>query len=154
GQVIDEAIKRLDWSKRPGGYKAIFIAGNEPFTQGQVDYREACKRAIEEGVVVNTIHCGNRDQGVSGMWQDGAQRAEGEYFNIDQDIVTRHIDCPQDKRLSELNIQLNGTYLWCGQADVRSTNARKQEEQDANADKAGANSFGFRVVVKGSSAYS
>jgi hypothetical protein len=154
GQVIDEAITRLDWSKEPGGYKAIFIAGNEPFTQGQVDYREACKRAIEKGVVVNTIHCGSHGEGVRGMWQDGAQRAEGQYFNIDQDIVTRHIECPQDKRLVELNVKLNGTYLWCGSADVRRLNAQNQEEQDANAAEAGANSLGYRVAVKGSKAYS
>ncbi len=72
GQVIDEAIKRLDWSEEKNGYKAIFIAGNEPFTQGEVDYRKACQHAIENGVVVNTIHCGNHAAGVSGMWQHGA----------------------------------------------------------------------------------
>src|SRR5690606_21949372 len=82
-----------------------------------------------------------------------ARRAEGEYFNIDQDIVTRHISCPQDKRLSELNVLLNGTYLWCGEAHVRQYNAQKQEEQDANAAESGSSSFGFRVAVKGSKAY-
>src|SRR5262249_26981284 len=81
GQVIDEALKRLDWSKEAGGFKAIFIAGNEPFTQGPVSYRDACKRAIEHGVVVNTIHCGDSGTGVEGKWQDGAQLAEGEFFN-------------------------------------------------------------------------
>ena len=35
GQVIQEAIKRLDWTAEPNSYKAIFIAGNEPFTQGR-----------------------------------------------------------------------------------------------------------------------
>ena len=59
GQVIDEAIKRLDWTKEPNAYKAIFIAGNEPFTQGPVDYKQACGYAIQNGVIVNTIHCGD-----------------------------------------------------------------------------------------------
>jgi len=53
GQVINEAITRLDWSKESNGYKAIFIAGNEPFTQGSVKYQESCKAAIERGIVVN-----------------------------------------------------------------------------------------------------
>jgi hypothetical protein len=75
GQVINEAVKRLDWSKEPNGYKAIFIAGNEPFTQGTVDYRKSCKRAIERGIVVNTIHCGNSQEGIKDHWQNGPQLA-------------------------------------------------------------------------------
>ena len=54
GTVINEALKRLDWTKESSAYKAIFIAGNEPFTQGSVDYQDTCKKAIESGVVVNT----------------------------------------------------------------------------------------------------
>jgi hypothetical protein len=69
GMVINEALKRLDWNSEPNAYKAIFIAGNEPFTQGSVDYKKACKRAIESGIVVNTIHCGNYQKGVQGKWQ-------------------------------------------------------------------------------------
>ena len=65
--VIQAAIERLDWSSEPNAYKAIFIAGNEPFTQGSVDYKEACKQAIESGVVVNTIHCGDYQSGIRGM---------------------------------------------------------------------------------------
>ncbi len=43
GQVIEQAIKRLDWSGEPNSYKAIFIAGNEPFSQGSVNYKDSCK---------------------------------------------------------------------------------------------------------------
>ena len=38
--------------------RSIFIAGNEPFTQGPVNYAESCKAAITKGIIVNTIHCG------------------------------------------------------------------------------------------------
>ena len=82
GTVISEALKRLDWSDKDNSYKAIFIAGNEPFTQGSVDYRDACKSAIEKGVVINTIHCGNYNTGISTKWKDGADLAEGEYISI------------------------------------------------------------------------
>ena len=114
GQVIDVAVKALDWSQEPNGYKAIFIAGNEPFTQGPVDYRQACKQAIERGIVVNTIHCGNSDEGRRGKWQDGAKLAEGESFNIDQDRAVVQIRCPQDEIIIKLNTELNKTYLWYG----------------------------------------
>src|SRR3954470_10705306 len=43
GWVIREATNRLDWSRSSGVYKAIFIAGNEPFTQGTVDFRTSCR---------------------------------------------------------------------------------------------------------------
>src|SRR3954453_1660666 len=34
GWVIRDAVEGLDWSRSRDVYKAIFIAGNEPFTQG------------------------------------------------------------------------------------------------------------------------
>jgi von Willebrand factor type A domain len=153
GQVIDEAITRLDWSKETNGYKAIFIAGNEPFTQGPVNYREACRRAIQKGVVVNTIHCGDSAAGISGMWQHGAQLAEGEFFNIDQDRAVVHINCPQDEIIIKLNAELNGTYLWYGKREERARYAENQVAQDANAAQLGAPVVAARGAIKAGSAY-
>jgi hypothetical protein len=154
GQVIDEAITRLNWSKETNGYKAIFIAGNEPFTQGFVDYRVACKRAIEHGIVVNTIHCGNTSAGISGKWQHGAQLAEGEFFNIDQDRAVVQIRCPQDEIIIKLNAELNKTYLWYGAKDERLHYEANQAAQDANAHRLGAPTAAARVATKASGLYS
>jgi hypothetical protein len=153
GQVISEAVKRLDWSKEPNGYKAIFIAGNEPFSQGPVDYQKACKTAIERGVVVNTIHCGTSQEGLFGKWQDGAKLAEGEFFNIDQDRAIVHIDCPQDKVIIQLNTELNKTYLWYGAEAERGRYEANQVEQDSNAASAGANAIAGRANAKAGGAY-
>lgn len=153
GQVIDQALTRLDWSKEPNGYKAIFIAGNEPFTQGEVNYQESCKRAIESGVIVNTIHCGNHAAGVSGKWRHGAQLAEGEFFNIDQDRAIAHIDCPQDKIIIELNAKLNKTYLWYGEKSDREGFARNQVAQDTNAASVNDSIAVLRCATKAGGAY-
>ena len=153
GQVIDEAITRLDWSKEPNGYKAIFIAGNEPFTQGTVDYQSSCKRAIENGVIVNTIHCGNHQTGVDGKWRHGAQLAEGEFFNIDQDQKIVHIDCPQDKIIIRLNAELNKTYLWYGSQSKRRGYSLNQAAQDFNAAGESASVAVGRVATKAGAAY-
>jgi len=153
GQVISEAVKRLDWSKEPNGYKAIFIAGNEPFTQGSIHYSESCKRAIERGVVVNTIHCGSSQEGIKGEWQHGAQLAEGEFLNIDQDRTEVHIDCPQDKVIIQLNAELNKTYLWCGAAEARGRYEANQVEQDKNAERASPNAQISRAAAKAGSGY-
>ena len=154
GQVIDQAITRLDWSTETNGYKAIFIAGNEPFTQGSVDYQAACKRAIEHGIVVNTIHCGASAAGLKGKWRHAAQLAEGEFFNIDQDRAVVHIHCPQDKIIIKLNAELNKTYLWFGDRDVRRRYAENQVAQDSNAQSVGEGVAAVRAVIKAGSAYS
>jgi hypothetical protein len=154
GQVIDEAIKRLDWSHEAGGYKAVFIAGNEPFTQGAVNYRDACKRAIEKGIVVNTIHCGDHGAGVEGKWQHGAQLAEGEFFNIDQDRAVVHVKCPQDEIIIKLNAELNKTYLWYGAREERARYAANQVAQDSNAQHAGEGIAAARGAIKAGRLYS
>lgn len=152
GQVIDEAVTRLDWSKSSKAYKAIFIAGNEPFTQGPVDYRIACRRAIEHGIVVNTIHCGPASEGIAGKWQHGAQLAEGESFNIDQDRAVVQIKCPQDEIIIKLNVELNETYLWYGPRKDRQHYAENQAVQDSNAAAAGV--AASRSALKAKSVYS
>ena len=151
GAVIDEAIKRLDWSREPNAYKAIFIAGNEPFDQGSVSYQSACKKSIGAGIVVNTIHCGDYQQGVSGHWKAGADLAEGEFLNINQDQKVVHINCPQDTIIIELNKELNTTYLWFGSKDKRSRYAENQVAQDSNA--FGSGGLSSRAVTKSGSLY-
>lgn len=152
GSVIKEAIKRLDWSGEPGGYKAIFIAGNEPFDQGSVDYRKMCEKAIGRGVVVNTIHCGDRDSGITGHWKDGADLAEGKFMNIDQDQRVVHIKAPQDDVIIRLNAELNQTYLWYGSSRQRDRYEANQVKQDSNAGEMGG--LSKRASIKSSSLYS
>ncbi|TWT91857.1 VWA domain-containing protein [Neorhodopirellula pilleata] len=149
GAVIAESVKRLDWSSEPNAYKAIFIAGNEPFDQGSVDFQGACKNAIQSGIVVNTIHCGNYQQGVDGKWQKGAQLAEGKFMNINQDEKVTHIPAPQDKIIIELNTSLNQTYLWFGSQDKREGYALNQMQQDSNA----GSSLSSRALIKSSPLY-
>jgi len=154
GAVISESLKRLDWSDKDNSYKAIFIAGNEPFSQGSVDYREACKTAIEKGVVVNTIHCGKYETGISTKWKEGADLAEGEYMNIDQDRKTVHIETPHDEIIIRLNAELNKTYLWYGSSDARRMSCENQAKQDNNAAEASPASSLSRARSKASSIYS
>ncbi len=154
GQVVDEAISRLDWSQEPNGYKAIFIAGNEPFTQGTVNYVEACQRAIQSGVVVNTIHCGSNQEGINGKWQHAASLAEGEFFNIDQDRAVVHIKCPQDKIIIHLNAELNKTYLWYGDKQRRAKFSENQAAQDSNAQVTSESVAVGRAITKAGKAYS
>jgi hypothetical protein len=131
GAVIDAAADALDWSKSNNDLKAIYIAGNEPFTQGNVNYQNACKKAIEKGVIVNTIFCGNNEEGIRTKWQDGAALADGQYMNIDHNRTVAHVDAPQDKKINETGKKLNDTYVPYG--DAGKDGKARQEKQDSNA---------------------
>ncbi len=151
GQVIDAATRTLSWSTRPDDLKVIFIAGNEPFTQGPIHYREACKAAISKGIIVNTIHCGDESAGVGGMWKDGAMLADGRFFNINHNRQIVHIETPHDVELLRLNSELNTTYVAYGVAGMQS--AARQATQDANAASLSPSSALGRVSAKSSAQY-
>ena len=150
GSVIERAVEDLHWDASPKTYKAIFIAGNEPFTQGPVDPKQACSLAIQKGVVVNTIHCGQVAMGIEGGWKRGATLAEGSFLSIDQDRAVVHIDAPQDKRIEELNIELNNTYIVFG-GEKGNAKKRNQVAQDSNA--VAIQSIAQRAVSKASANY-
>jgi len=131
GQVIAVATKDLAWSSAASDLKAIFIAGNEPFTQGGVDYHGASKEAISKGITVSTIFCGPFDEGVKTGWKNGAVLADGDYMNIDQNRAIVSIPAPQDDEIARLGEQLNKTYIPYGAAGK--AGHERQAEQDRNA---------------------
>jgi hypothetical protein len=130
GWVIQRAVADLAWSPAADAYKVIFIAGNEPFTQGPVNYAESCKAAITKGIIVNTIHCGDESVGVNTKWKAGADLADGKYLVIDQNRAVVSIEAPQDKEIAKLGAELNKTYLAYGRAGM--AGAKRQAVQDAN----------------------
>ncbi|MDR1937939.1 MAG: VWA domain-containing protein, partial [Tannerellaceae bacterium] len=65
GAVIREAFGKLEWGSKPSDMKLIYIAGNEEFNQGKVSYKEAILSALDKGIYVNTIYCGDRQTGIS-----------------------------------------------------------------------------------------
>lgn len=151
GYVIDNAVKSLQWSTQPGDYKAVFVAGNEPFTQGEVNYEESCKAAIENGVIVNTIHCGDYQVGVNTKWLHGAQLADGSYMAINGNARVLHIESPYDDEIVNLGKKLNDTYIPWGEKGKEG--AERQAEQDANAAGASGNSDVDRAIQKKNHTY-
>lgn len=151
GKVILNAVNNLQWKKTNDELKIIFIAGNEPFTQGDVDYKEACKKAVKNGIVVNTIFCGNYDEGIQTMWKDGADLSDGKYINIDQNAEIVHIDAPQDADIIKLGQELNKTYIAFGNYDREKKEL--QAEQDANSMGLSPEVMVQRSVTKSGSQY-
>ncbi len=152
GQVIQSAVRGLAWSPDSRDLKMIFIAGNEPFTQGPVDYRRAAREAIGRGITVSTIHCGDYETGVRTGWKDGAMLADGAYMHIDHNRKVAHIRAPQDEELARLGRELNATYVGYGKAG-RGAKMR-QALQDRNAmGSGGVSAAAARAVTKSSHFY-
>ena len=152
GEVIQTSLKQLHWGKNEDNLKMIFIAGNEPFTQGKLNYKDAVSNAKEKDVVVNTIFCGNYEQGINTDWKKGAKLTGGEYMAIDHNRQVVHIDTPYDDVIIRLNSKLNKTYISYG--SMGQAKMDMQYTQDANAMEMEEAVAVKRAVSKSSRLYS
>ena len=151
GQAIEDAIDNLAWTNNPNDLKLIFIAGNEPFNQGSVNYQKICKKAKKRGILVNTIHCGSYKDGINDYWEHGAKLGGGDYLNIDHHDQVVHITTPYDDDIVKLNNQLNSTYIYYGETGKQK--AESQVIQDKNALMYSRANIRTRAMVKTKEVY-
>jgi hypothetical protein len=151
GAVISDAIKELKWDDGKNNMKLVYICGNEGFNQGPINYKAAISDALKKGIYINTIFCGNQNDGIQLLWKDGADVAQGKYFNINSNEVIRYIATPYDVRINELNIKINMTYISYGaQGEAKKMN---QAVQDKNAESISVANSTERAVSKSKAAY-
>ncbi len=131
GWAMKDAVNNLLWDKHADVYRAVFIAGNEPFTQGPVDFRASVAEAAGKNIFVNTIFCGNRQEGVATQWKAGADLGGGDYTNIEQNLHIAAVRAPQDEEIERLGAKMNETFIPYGETG-RLAYAR-QAAQDRNA---------------------
>ncbi|PKF74940.1 vWA domain-containing protein [Chryseobacterium sp. PMSZPI] len=146
GAVIRDASTNLNWDGNEKSMKLIYIAGNEPFDQGKIDYKNVISKAKDKNIYTNTIFCGSREEGIQSYWQNGATIGGGKYFNIDSDRKVIYIETPYDIRISECNAKLNNTYIYYGNRG--SEYKIKQIAQDKNAEIQSVSNLVERTVAK------
>ena len=151
GYVINTSLNQLKWGENEDDLKLIFIAGNEPFTQGKISYKDAARQAHKQGVSVNTIFCGDYDQGIGTYWKDGADLSHGDYMAINHNHATTYVATPYDDEILHLNQKLNKTYVAFG--SVGRTKMTLQAEQDTNAMDYSEENAVSRTVSKSSHLY-
>lgn len=132
GHVIFKSIQQLKWDASPNSYKVIFIAGNESFRQGGISFTQACTEAKSKGVIVNTIYCGDRQQGIREYWNLVGECGNGSFSNINQDQKIEDIATPYDDEIFKLNEKLNTTYITYG-ARGGEYYSKQQKMDEANA---------------------
>ena len=149
GYVIHTSLNELNWDTASANYKVIFISGNEDFLQGNISYTLACTEAKNKGVIVNTIYCGDRLQGIKEHWNLLGECGNGSFTNINSDAKPEDIPTPYDSTLITLNNKLNGTYLSYGYM------GRSKKELQGAMDVANSNINSYagvnRAVSKSSS---
>ncbi len=132
GHVIFKSVQQLKWDTNPNSYKVVFIAGNESFRQGSVSFTQACTEAKSKSVIVNTIYCGDRQQGIREYWNLVGECGNGSFSNINQDQKIDDIATPYDDEIFKLNEKLNTTYITYG-ARGGEYFSKQQKMDDANA---------------------
>jgi hypothetical protein len=123
GHAIYTSVKELQWDTKKENYKVIFIAGNE-----EIQFTEACGLAKEKGIIVNTIYCGDKMQGLREHWNLNNECNSGSYTNINADATMENIPTPYDSAIISLNGSLNSTYVSYGFAAA--ANVSKQAKMD------------------------
>ncbi|BFM39529.1 hypothetical protein [Synechocystis sp. LKSZ1] len=151
GWVIESATAQLDWDRNPDNFRAMFIAGNEPFDQGRVSWQTAIGQARQKDIVINTIYCGTAENSESRLWAEGADSGQGSYFNINQDQAVVDIPTPYDPKIEQLNQQLNQTYIPYGHSGE--AGQQRQLAEDQNAASRGSSGAALNRAQAKSSAY-
>jgi hypothetical protein len=151
GAVIDQSLREIAWTNSPTDLRIVYIAGNEPFNQGPVNYKTICKTATERDIQINTIYCGDYQMGISEFWYDGAQIGKGEYSNIDANKQVVQYVTPYDAHINLYNDSLNRTYMGYGMYGKASQ--QNQIEQDKNAAMQSISTKAERASVKAKVAY-
>jgi len=110
GYAIQTALDSLTWRKE-NAFKFLFIAGNEKFNQGEWSYELACENAVRDSVIVNSIYCGDYENGIKESWALAATLGKGGYSNINQDIKTEEFTTPYDSKIIYLYHDFLATFL-------------------------------------------
>ncbi len=107
-QALHEAVTGTGWSEGDKVLKLIFLVGDAPpkmTYNDDVKFTETCRIATDQGVVINTIQCGNMTQ-TTRFWRQIAELGLGRMFQVSQSGQARSSEAPitavQDRRLAEI----------------------------------------------------
>ncbi len=109
-RTIRVALQRLQWSPYPEDLKILFVVGDGWFTRSDGALASACQEAIDSGIIINTLYCGAYKFGIDKHWPEAAYCGAGQYTGIDYVRRPKYTQTPLDKKILELNEELNETY--------------------------------------------
>ena len=114
-KALYDAVHSMSWSEQEQAYQVIFLVGDAPphMDYNEVRYPEIVATALDKGIVVNTIQCGDMPTTV-GPWSQIASLSHGEFFQVEQAGGAVALNTPFDEEIAELSAQLDDTRLYYG----------------------------------------
>lgn len=128
-RALDDAVNSMGWTPASTGLsQVIFLVGDAPPQEyrDEPDVLATAAAALERGIVVHAIQCGN-DHATRTAWTQIAARGAGSYFPIPEDAtVAVSLRTPYDAVLAELGRKIGDTYTPYGSpAAQEAANARQ-----------------------------
>jgi Mg-chelatase subunit ChlD len=114
-KALYDAVHNMSWSQQDQAYQVIFLVGDAPphMDYNEVRYPEIVASALDKGIVINTIQCGDIASTV-GPWTQIASLGHGNFFQVEQAGGAVAYTTPFDEEIAELSAKLDDTRLYYG----------------------------------------
>ena len=114
-KALYDAVHNMSWSQQDQAYQVIFLVGDAPphMDYNEVRYPEIVASAMEKGIVINTIQCGEIPSAI-GPWTQIASLGHGVFFQVEQAGGSVAYTTPYDEEIADLSAQLDDTRLYYG----------------------------------------
>ena len=114
-EALYDAVHNMSWTQQDQAYKVVFLVGDAPphMDYNEVRYPEIVASALEKGIVVNTIQCGEIPTAVE-PWTQIAKLGNGEFFQVEQAGGAVAFTSPYDEEIAALSAKLDDTRLYYG----------------------------------------
>jgi Mg-chelatase subunit ChlD len=119
-KALYDAVHEMSWSQDDQAYQVIFLVGDAPphMDYNEVRYPETIAAAIEKGIVVNTIQCGEIPTTIE-PWTQIASLSHGEFFQVEQAGGAVAFTTPYDEEIADLSAALDDTRLYFGSKEEK-----------------------------------
>jgi Mg-chelatase subunit ChlD len=114
-KALYDAVHNMSWSQQDQAYQVIFLVGDAPphMDYNEVRYPEIVASALDKGIVINTIQCGDIASAID-PWTQIASLGDGNFFQVEQAGGAVAYTTPFDEEIAVLSAQLDDTRLYYG----------------------------------------
>ena len=114
-KALYDAVHSMSWSQQDQAYQVIFLVGDAPphMDYNEVRYPEIVATALDKGIVINTIQCGDMPA-TAEPWAQIASLSHGEFLQVEQAGSAVALNTPFDEEIARLSAQLDDTRLYYG----------------------------------------
>ncbi len=119
-KALFDAVHGMSWSQGDKAYQVIFLIGDAPphMDYNEVRYPMIVADALEKGIVINTIQCGEMSTTVA-PWTQIARLGHGNFFQVNQAGGAVAYSTPYDDKIAQLSAKLDDTRLYYGTAEEK-----------------------------------